>query len=253
MISSFTTSPQQITPQSPTSSPLSSCTNNMFNSFIETKLIQNVNFNINNLNSTNSNGSIKNSKPKIQMKQPFKPHQKFTIEDDEKLRDLVKKFGDSNWLVVADHMPGRNSRQCRERWLNYLSPTLNNSEFTPEEDQLLNEKVEELGTRWVKIAKYFDRRTDQMVKNRYFMLKRKAERKLNKRKNSSKTSQNSQNIEKPTVISQAQETVSTDSDNFFEMANEILPQDDALDQAFIEDFDQNLIFDEADMFGLFSF
>jgi hypothetical protein len=98
---------------------------------------------------------------------------KFSLEEDDSLRSLVSRFGEHNWHVIAAHMPGRNPRQCRERWVNYLSPLLNTSTWTPAEDQLLIEKHAELGTKWVQIAKFFPSRTAAMVKNRFHVLSRK--------------------------------------------------------------------------------
>lgn len=106
-------------------------------------------------------------------KTPFKPHAKFTPEDDDLLRSLVGKAKNIDWCEIARMMPGRNQRQCRERWTNYLCPTINNSEWTPEEDEILKEKVAQLGNKWVKISKFFNHRTDQMCKNRYNILERK--------------------------------------------------------------------------------
>ena len=45
----------------------------------------------------------------------FKPHSKFNEEEDARLRELVNEYGDSSWIQIAAPMPGRNSRQCRER------------------------------------------------------------------------------------------------------------------------------------------
>ena len=106
-------------------------------------------------------------------KPSFKPHAKFTPEDDELLRSLVGKAKNIDWCEIAHMMPGRNQRQCRERWTNYLCPTINTSEWTPEEDSVLKEKVEQLGKKWVKISKFFNHRTDQMCKNRFNILERK--------------------------------------------------------------------------------
>ena len=75
--------------------------------------------------------------------QSKKVHQKmkFTHEEDEQLRRLVKVFGDNSWSEVASCMPGRNKRQCKERWTNYLSPTVNNAPWTVAEDSLLLQKT----------------------------------------------------------------------------------------------------------------
>lgn len=103
-----------------------------------------------------------------------KPHpkNKFTAEEDIFLRKLVAQFGENNWQQVARHMEHRNSRQCKERWTNYLSPMVRNTPWKPEEDELLLAKVRELGKRWVRIAKFFPMRTDINIKNRWLVLKR---------------------------------------------------------------------------------
>ena len=121
------------------------------------------------MSSTPSNSS---EIPRIR-KSAFKPHAKFTLEDDDTLRCLVARFGERAWQIVANHMPGRNARQCKERWQNYLSPCINRSPWSSDEDLLLLQKQKELGSRWVQIATFFTNRTDAMVKNRFQVLKRK--------------------------------------------------------------------------------
>ncbi|KAH0788734.1 Myb-like DNA-binding domain containing protein [Histomonas meleagridis] len=103
----------------------------------------------------------------------FKPHAKFNEEEDERLKEVVSRLGDYDWNRIAQEMPGRNPRQCKERWTYYLSPSLNTSPWTEEEDKLLLAKQRELGSKWVKISKFFHNRTDAMVKNRYQVLMRK--------------------------------------------------------------------------------
>lgn len=116
-------------------------------------------------------------------------HSKFTLEDDELLKKLVARYGENNWIRVANGMQNRNERQCRERWVYYLSPKINTSPWTEEEDQLLISKVHEMGNKWVKISAYFPFRTDAMIKNRYNLLKRhEAKMKKKSSKSSKKTS-----------------------------------------------------------------
>ena len=100
------------------------------------------------------------------------PKSKFERYEDEKLKRLVAKFGTENWNTIAHKMKDRTVRQCRERWLNYLDPNLNKSEWTDEEDKLLYQKFDELGRRWKVIASFFENRTDISVKNRWLMLER---------------------------------------------------------------------------------
>jgi hypothetical protein len=95
------------------------------------------------------------------------PHYKFTAEDDQSLREAVAKMGAGNWNQIAAAMPGRNARQVRERWINYLAPDVNIEPYTPAEDALLLEKCRELGPKWFRIANFFSGRTDVSVKNRW--------------------------------------------------------------------------------------
>jgi hypothetical protein len=88
------------------------------------------------------------------------------------LRALVSAHGEGDWYAIAAGIPGRTPRQCRDRWTNCLSPTLNHDAWTPEEDRLLAEMHRELGPQWVRIARCFKNRTDGMVKNRFRLLRR---------------------------------------------------------------------------------
>ena len=97
---------------------------------------------------------------------------KFTIEEDQKLIKLIKKYGNSNWELISQKMDTRNPRQCKERWENYLLEGINRSPFTLAEDILLLNKFQELGSKWVLISKFFNSRTDIIIKNRYMVLKR---------------------------------------------------------------------------------
>ena len=105
-----------------------------------------------------------------------KPHpkQQFTLEEDLKLQGLVQQCGTKNWELISQLMGNRNERQCKERWTKYLSPDLNNSPWTADEDRLLVYKIQELGQKWVKISKFFDKRTDANLKNRWNVLQRRA-------------------------------------------------------------------------------
>lgn len=98
---------------------------------------------------------------------------KFSAEEDEMLRKLVAKHGETQWDLISSLMPRRNPRQCHDRWVYYISPSLNHTRFTQEEDRLLIQKYEEYGRCWVKIASYFRGRTDTMIKNRFNLIKRK--------------------------------------------------------------------------------
>lgn len=53
---------------------------------------------------------------------------------------LVNEFGTLNLSEIASRMEGRNQRQCRERWNNYVNPDLIPRDWTPQEDYLLELK-----------------------------------------------------------------------------------------------------------------
>lgn len=94
------------------------------------------------------------------------PKSKFSDDEDIKLLELVEKYGE-NWSQIASEMDGRNVRQCRERWRNYLSPDVANRPWTEEEDKLLDEKYAQFGPKWKHIASFFAKRTDINIKSRW--------------------------------------------------------------------------------------
>ena len=98
---------------------------------------------------------------------------RWTQREDELLRKGVEDFGTKNWTKIAEGIPGRKSRQCRERWTECLNPTRKRSPWTQEEDKLLKEKQKELGTKWSTIVTFFPGRTANDIKNHYHSLQRK--------------------------------------------------------------------------------
>jgi hypothetical protein len=91
----------------------------------------------------------------------------FTPDEDDLLRVLVGKYGEDNWQVIAAKMTRRSRRQCRERWVNYLSPAVCNRPWTPEEEDLLSVKVKEIGRKWKAMEPFFPGRTDVNIKNHW--------------------------------------------------------------------------------------
>ncbi|KAG7272299.1 hypothetical protein CRUP_014184 [Coryphaenoides rupestris] len=51
----------------------------------------------------------------------------WTKEEDQKVIDLVHKYGPKRWSVIAKHLQGRIGKQCRERWHNHLNPEVKKS------------------------------------------------------------------------------------------------------------------------------
>lgn len=91
----------------------------------------------------------------------------FSPEEDVYLCSLVQQYGNNSWKFIAKKMPNRTTRQCRERYKNYLSPEIKNGPWTKEEDDLLKEKYKEFGPKWAQISSFFKARSDVNIKNRW--------------------------------------------------------------------------------------
>lgn len=101
----------------------------------------------------------------------------WTEDEDRIIMNFVKTQGDRDWARLAELLPGRIGKQCRERWKNHLNPNVIKNPWTEDEDNLLVRLHQQFGNSWTKITQFFPGRTDNCVKNRWnSTIKRRLER-----------------------------------------------------------------------------
>ncbi|KAK4388856.1 Transcription factor R-1 [Sesamum angolense] len=75
-------------------------------------------------------------------------------EEDEIIIELVNKYGPKKWSTIAQHLPGRIGKQCRERWHNHLNPGINKEAWTQEEELALIRAHQIYGNKWAELTKF---------------------------------------------------------------------------------------------------
>lgn len=96
---------------------------------------------------------------------------KFTPEDDQKLIQLVQAKPALKWAKIAELMQNKTSRQCRERYDNYLAVGINQAAWTQDEEDLLLRLYQEIGSSWAKMTQLFPGRTCVNIKNHFSKIK----------------------------------------------------------------------------------
>lgn len=93
-------------------------------------------------------------------------------EEDKHLIISVA-FNGTIWSRVAETVPTKTDVQCRERWINVLTPEIKSEPWSREEDELLMKAVETIGVgKWAKVSKELPGRTDNSCWRRWKKINR---------------------------------------------------------------------------------
>ena len=91
----------------------------------------------------------------------------FSKKDDEALVAAVLSCETRDWKIISKMLGKWTPRQCKERWKNYVDPSLLKTNWTPEEDNILLQKYAQFGSEWKKISEFLPGRAINAIKNRH--------------------------------------------------------------------------------------
>ena len=89
---------------------------------------------------------------------------------------MQKKYGIKN----------KSSKQCRERWINFLCPNINKGIWSEKEENILFSTQLKIGNKWSELAKLLPGRSENDIKNHFYSKLRKYIRKICKELHKSK-------------------------------------------------------------------
>ncbi|KAG2318390.1 hypothetical protein Bca4012_055387 [Brassica carinata] len=93
----------------------------------------------------------------------------WTTEEDETLREAVRRFKAKSWKKVAELIPDRTEVQCMHRWQKVLDPNLTKGPWTQQEDETIVELVKRHGpVKWAMISNSLPGRIGKQCRERWY-------------------------------------------------------------------------------------
>ncbi|KAG0316658.1 DNA binding transcription coactivator transcription factor, partial [Podila horticola] len=90
----------------------------------------------------------------------------WTASEEAILTQAVRELSVENWHAIAMRVPGRNAKQCMQKWQTDLDPQINRLPWSVDEDERLVEAYHTFGNSWQQIAKMVETRTWYQCYNR---------------------------------------------------------------------------------------
>ena len=92
---------------------------------------------------------------------------KWTEDEDIELQRLFD-LNKNNWSKIAKIMKTRGPKQIRDRYINNLDPKIKRGYFKISEDLKILKLKNLVGNKWSLISKYFENRSPDIIKSRYY-------------------------------------------------------------------------------------
>lgn len=102
-------------------------------------------------------------------------------ESDRMLVELISDIGPRQWELIAEAIPKRSGKQCRERWNNQLNPLLKKTAWSLEEGWILFILQRSAMNRWAEISNVILGRPDNSIKNYWNSVFRHKQRELSEK------------------------------------------------------------------------
>lgn len=110
-----------------------------------------------------------------------KPRNRSTVWTKEEDAIILKLKSKSDrkisWVQIAEHLPGRSSHQCYQRYTRVISPQIDASPFRPEELIQIEREYNRGSRQWAKISRLLEGRTGIQCKFQMDRLTKSANRK----------------------------------------------------------------------------